>query len=133
MARWDSQVEAIVARCGTLVLRAARPGWDDARGYVFEADRPLLHFKVDKANLAAQPADAFEVLVWSKPRVLVVGTLAPASPEDIDRHLALLLARGWEESQARYALFDGRSKKPRPNNHVLTPVSMTVVPHDYGR
>lgn len=110
----------IVRDAGTLCLDVKDPGWDNARGYLFDPDSNTLYFPVSKKYLDDRELDRYEVLIWSQPRVLVVGRLSSATSEqDVGLASKLAAAMGWEPGKIDYMLFDQRHHKPRKNRHKL--------------
>jgi hypothetical protein len=61
----------IVRDTGMLCLDVANPGWDNARGYVFDPGADVLYFPVSKKYLDGRDLDRHEVLIWGQPRVIV--------------------------------------------------------------
>ena len=111
-----------------LCLDVKNPGWDDARGYVFDPDSNTLYFPVAKKYLDDRDLDRYEVLIWSQPRVLVVGRLSSAtSDKDVGLEIKLLAAQGWEAEKIDYMLFDRRHHRPRTNRHKLLIESVREV------
>jgi hypothetical protein len=82
----------LVRGAGTLCLNPEDPGWDNARGYLFDESSMALYFPVSQKYRPLQP-EGFRVLIWSQPRVVVTGDLQP--------------------EKARYMLVDQRTNKPR--------------------
>jgi len=110
----------IVCESDTLCLDVKDPGWDNARGYLFDSASNALYFPVSKKYLDDRSLDRYEVLIWSQPRVLVVGRLSPAtSDEDAEVQGKLAAAQGMEPDKIDYVLFDQRHHKPRKNRHKL--------------
>jgi len=120
MAELPSVLLNLVRRSGTLCLNVDDPGWDNARGYLFDASTATLYFPVSKKYLP-EDLNGFRVLIWSMPRVVVTGDLPPATSDD-DFTIQLSLARksGIEEEKARYILLDQRTKRPRTSRHKLS-------------
>jgi hypothetical protein len=113
MAVLPSELLNLVRRAGMLGLNVDDPGWDDARGYLFDESNATLYFPVSKKYLPEDLND-FRVLIRSEPRVLVIGDLLPAtSDDDFTIQLALALKSSMEEEKARYMLLDQRTKRPR--------------------
>src|SRR3954471_18531209 len=82
----DEVLEAI-RRSGHLCLDVSHPGWDNARGYLFDEENGTLYFPVAKKYLPADPS-SYRVLTWGQPKVLVTGELQPAiSDEDMTTQL----------------------------------------------
>lgn len=114
---WPSDLLALVKRTGMLCLNVKDPGWDDARGYLFDDDTATLYFPIAKKYLPEDPRRC-RVLIWSQPRVLVTGQLRPAtSDEDTALQLALAEKRGIDPEKARLMLLDQRSKKARKTRY----------------
>lgn len=103
-----------------LCLNVDDPGWDDARGYLFDEATATLYFPVAKKYLVADPS-RFRALIWCQPRVIVEGELHPAT-SDADTNLQLRLAEraGMDAEKARYMLVDERTKKARRTRYKLT-------------
>jgi hypothetical protein len=119
----------VVRANNTLCLNVKNPGWDDARGYLFDADSNALYFPISMKYLDDRPHDRYEVLIWAQPRVLVVGRLSPATSEpDIHIQRALATAQGMEAEKIDYMLFDQRHHKPRKNRHKLLIDSVHAAP-----
>jgi hypothetical protein len=110
----------VVRETNLLCLDVEHPGWDSARGYLLDSAANTLYFPVSRKYLQGRSLDRFEVLIWSQPRVLVVGRL-PSATSDHDAQVAaeLAAARGMEPDQIDYLLFDQRNRKPRKNRHKL--------------
>jgi hypothetical protein len=118
----------LVRRTRTLCLNVEDPGWDDARGYLFDETSATLYFLVSKKHLPSQP-EGFRVLILSKPRVIVTGDLHPASSDDDSAiQLSLAEAAGMEPGEAHYMLFDQRTKKPRRTRNKLLVRDLAVAP-----
>jgi hypothetical protein len=118
----------LVRRTGRLCLNVDDPGWDDARGYLFNEPTSTLYFPVSKRYLPTRP-EGFRVLVSSQPRVLVTGDLLPAtSQDDTDLQLALAEASGIEPDNARFMLLDQRTKKARRTRYKLRIRDLSVAP-----
>lgn len=119
MADLPSELLDLVRRAGVLCLNVGNPGWDDARGYLFDESTTTLYFAVSKKYLPEDLND-FRVLTWRKPRVLVTGDLLPAtSDDDFTIQLALARKSRMEEEKARYMLLDQRTKRPRRSRYKL--------------
>jgi hypothetical protein len=117
--RWDDELLALIRATGTLCLQVDDPGWDDARGYLFDESAMALYFPVAKKYLTP-PLSRYEVVIWSRPRVVVRGELQPAtSEEDTAAQLSLARAAGLEENAARYMLLDQRTQKARRTRYKL--------------
>jgi hypothetical protein len=118
----------VVRRAGRLCLSVEDPGWDNARGYLFEESRATLYFPVSRKYQPAQP-EGFRVLIWSRPRVIVTGDLHPAtSEEDVRIQLFLAEEKGMEPEKARYMLVDQRTNKPRATRHKLLIRNLSLAP-----
>jgi hypothetical protein len=117
--RWDDELLALIRATGTLCLQVDDPGWDDARGYLFDESAMALYFPVARKYLTP-PLSRYEVVIWSRPRVVVRGELQPAtSEEDTAAQLSLARAAGLEENAARYMLLDQRTQKARRTRYKL--------------
>jgi hypothetical protein len=124
---WPDHLVEVVRRTGTLCLNVDDPGWDDARGYLFDETTGSLYLPVSKKHLNRDLA-SFQVLLWSQPRILVTGELLPASSEhDIDVQLALASQAGMPPEKARYMLLDQRSMKPRKTRFKLVMRDLSVI------
>ncbi len=118
----------LVRRNGHLCLNVEDPGWDDARGYLFDEQTSSLYFPVSKRYLPANP-ECYRVLVTSQPRVLVTGDLTPATSEDDTAvQLALAEASGLAPDKARYMLLDQRTKKARRTRYKLRIRELIATP-----
>ena len=118
-ARWDADLLALIRATGTLCLQVDDPGWDDARGYLFDEPTMTMYFPVAKKYLSP-PLSQYEVLIWSRPRVVVRGELEPASSgADTATQLSLARAAGLDEDKARYMLLDQRTQKARRTRYKL--------------
>jgi hypothetical protein len=118
-SRSDDDLLALVRAAGTLCLQVDDPGWEDARGYLFDESAMTLYFPVAKNYLTA-PLSCYEVLIWSRPRVLVRGELQSArSDEDTATQLSLARASGLDDDAARYMLLDQRTQKARRTRYKL--------------
>jgi hypothetical protein len=109
----------LVRRTGRLCRNTANPGWDNARGYLFDEATAMLYFVASTRYLPERLED-FRVLIWSEPRVLVIGELMPATTED-DLTIQLSLAKrsGMGLEKARNMLLDQRTKRPRRSRYKL--------------
>lgn len=117
--RWDDVALDLIRRTGTLCLNVEDPGWDDARGYLFDESEMTMYFPVAKKYLTP-PLSDYEVLIWSQPRVLVRGALEHAiSERDTATQLSLAAARGLEPDKARYMLLDQRTQRARKTRYKL--------------
>jgi len=109
----------LVRRTGTLCLNVDDPGWDDARGYLFDESSATLYFPVSRKYRPAQP-EGFRVLIWSQPRVVVTGDLLPAGTDDeFAIQLSLVVRAGMKSEKARYMLLDQRTDRPRQTRFKL--------------
>ncbi|HXQ44304.1 MAG TPA: hypothetical protein VN816_06670 [Acidimicrobiales bacterium] len=125
---WPDDLIALVTRSGTLCLDVDDPGWDSARGYLFDQTSATLYLPVAKKFLAGDLAH-FQVLIWSQPRLLVTGELSPAtSAEDLTIQRALAEYRGMALDKAEYMLLDQRTKKPRKIRYKLVIQELSLVP-----
>ena len=116
---WDDDLLDLIKVSGHLCLEVDDPGWEDARGYLFNESTMTLYFPVAKKYLT-RPLSHFEVLIWGRPQVLVRGELqAATSEEDTATQLALARAAGLDEDKARYMLLDQRTQKVRRTRHKL--------------
>jgi hypothetical protein len=103
----------LVRGAGTLCLNPEDPGWDNARGYLFDESSMALYFPVSQKYRPLQP-EGFRVLIWSQPRVVVTGDLHPArGDDDVAIQLSLAERKGMQPEKARYMLVDQRTNKPR--------------------
>jgi hypothetical protein len=110
----------IVRENSTLCLDVEDPGWDNARGYLFDTNSNALYFPVSKKYLHGRTLSRYEVLIWSLPRVIAAGRLLPAtSDEDATVQAKLAAAQGMNPGEIDYLLFDQRHHKPRANRHKL--------------
>jgi hypothetical protein len=117
--RWDDDLLALIRATGTLCLQVDDPGWDDARGYLFDESAMTLYFPVARKYLTP-PLSGYEVVIWSRPRLVVRGELQPAtSEEDTATQLSLARAAGLDEKEARYMLLDQRTQKARRTRYKL--------------
>ena len=117
--RWSDDLIGLVRRTGTLCLNVDDPGWDDARGYLFDDATTTMYFPVAKKYLAGDPA-RYQVLIWSQPKVVVTGELLPAqSDEDAATQLALAENGGKSPEKARFMILDKRTMKPRKTRYKL--------------
>jgi hypothetical protein len=117
--RWDGDLLALIRATGHLCLRVDDPGWENARGYLFDQSAMTLYFPVAKKYLTP-PLSQYEVLIWSQPRVVVRGELQPAtSEEDTATQLSLARAAGLDANTARYMLLDQRTQKARKTRYKL--------------
>ncbi len=106
-------------RTDRLCLNIDDPGWDDARGYLFDEATATLYFPVAKRYLPER-GEGFRVLIWSQPRIIVTGDLLPAtSDDDFILQLSLAEAQAMQPDKARFMLLDQRTKKPRRSRHKL--------------
>jgi hypothetical protein len=117
--RWDDDLLALITVTGHLCLQVDDPGWEDARGYLFDESAMTLYFPVAKKYLTP-PLSQYEVIIWSQPRVVVRGELQPAtSEEDTATQLSLARAAGLDANTARYMLLDQRTHKARRTRYKL--------------
>ena len=117
--RWDDDLLAVIKGSGTLCLQTDDPGWEDARGYLFDESAMTLYFPVAKKYLRS-PLSRYEVLIWNQTRVIVRGELEPAtSEEDTATQLSLPRASGLDEDTARNILLDQRTRKARRTRYKL--------------
>jgi hypothetical protein len=105
---------------GTLCLDVENPGWDNARGYLFDSDTRTMFFPIAKKYLERRDLERYEVLVWTQPRIIVTGCLSAASSDE-DARIQTELARATDltAAQIERMLFDGRNNKPRKNRYKL--------------
>jgi len=116
---WDDDLLALIRATRTLCLQVEDPGWENARGYLFDEPAMTLYFPVAKKYLTP-PLARYEVLVWSQPRVVVRGELqAATSEEDTAIQLSLARAGGLDEDTVRYMLLDQRTQKARRTRYKL--------------
>jgi hypothetical protein len=117
--RWDDDLLALIRASGTLCLQVDDPGWENARGYLFDEPAMTLYFPVAKKYLTF-PLAQYEVIIWSQPRVVVRGELQPAtSEEDTATQLSLARAAGFDADKASYMLLDQRTQKARRTRYKL--------------
>ena len=117
--RWNAELLALIRATGHLCLQVDDPGWENARGYLFDESGMTLYFPVAKKYLTP-PLSQNEVLILSQPKVVARGELQPAtSEEDTATQLSLARAAGLEASKARYMLLDQRTQKARRTRHEL--------------
>jgi hypothetical protein len=117
--RWDDDLLALIKASGHLCLQVDDPGWEDARSYLFDESTMTLYFPVAKKYLSPLLSE-YEVLIWSKPQVLVRGELKAATSEgDTATQLALARAADLGENEACYMLLDQRTQKARKTRHKL--------------
>lgn len=110
----------IVRAHSMLCLSASAPAWENVRGYLFDPAANVLYFPVSAKYLEGRSTDRYEVLIWSQPRVLVVGRLSPAaSDEEAATQRELAAEQGMDPDTIDYLLFDRRNHKPRKNRHKL--------------
>jgi hypothetical protein len=118
MADLSRDLLNLVRGTGTLCLDVDDPGWDNARGYLFDESTATLYFPVSKRYLPER-GNHFQVLIWSQPRVVATGDLFPAT-SDVDLDVQLSLAeRRLAPDEARYMLLDQRTKRPRRSRYKL--------------
>ena len=119
MADLPSELLNLVRRTGILCLNPEDPGWDNARGYLFDEITATLYFPVSRRYLPERLED-FRVLIRSEPRVVVTGDLLPAtSDDDFTIQLSLAERSGMGLAKARYMLLDQRTKRPRRSRYKL--------------
>ena len=117
--RWNAELLALIRATGHLCLQVDDPGWENARGYLFDESGMTLYFPVAKKYLTP-PLSQYEVLILSQPKVVARGELQPAtSEEDTATQLSLARAAGLEANKARYMLLDQRTQKARRTRHKL--------------
>lgn len=117
--RWDDDLLALIGATGHLCLQVDDPGWENARGYLFDESAMTLYFPVAKKYLTP-PLSQYEVIIWSEPPVVVCGELQPAtSEEDTATQLSLARAADLDENTARYMLLDQRTQKARRTRYKL--------------
>ena len=117
----------LVRRAGTLCLNVESPGWDDARGYLFDDAHATLYFPVAKKYLTDDLA-SFRVLIWSEPRVLATGELYPAtSDQDLETQIALAGQTGIPLHEAQLMLLDQRTKRVRKARHRLVLRELSIA------
>ena len=116
----DSKLLDIVSESRTLCLDIAKPGWDDARGYLYDPEGGTLFFPVSRKYFDGRDLNQYEVLIWSQPRVLAVGRLSQAtSPSDIETQRRLAIGDGRDLAKVEFMLFEQRHDNPRKNRHKL--------------
>ena len=110
----------LVAVWGVLCLDVSNPGWDNARGYLFDSGTQTMFFPVAKKYLEGRDLERYEVLVWSRPRIIAIGRLSTATSDE-DSRIQTVLARSTDlnAAQIKLMLFDGRNNKPRKNRYKL--------------
>ena len=117
--RWNAELVALIRATGRLCLQVDNPGWENARGYLFDESGMTLYFPVAKKYLTP-PLSQYEVLILSQPKVVARGELRPAtSEEDTATQLLLARAAGLEANKARYMLLDQRTQKARRTRYKL--------------
>jgi len=110
----------LVGARGILCLEVQNPGWDNARGYLFDSGTRTMFFPVAKKYLEGRDLERYEVLIWSQPRIIVIGRLSDAaSDEDSRIQTELALAADFSAAQIKLMLFDARNHKPRKNRYKL--------------
>jgi hypothetical protein len=121
--RQDGHVDRLlrlVADSGVLCLDVSNPGWDNARGYLFDSGTRTMFFPVAKKFLVGRNLERYEVLVWSQPRIIAIGRLSAAtSDEDSRTQTGLARLTDLNPAQIKLMLFDGRNNKPRKNRYKL--------------
>ena len=126
MAAPPSELLDVVRHNDRLCLNVDDPGWDDARGYLFDEATLTMYFPVAKKYLP-ESGDGFRVLIWSEPRVVVIGELHPARyDDDLTKQLSLAEAQGMRAEEAWFMLLDQRTKKPRRTRHKLVIKSIAL-------
>jgi hypothetical protein len=110
----------LVGARGTLCLDVENPGWDNARGYLFDSGTQTMFFPVAKKFLEGRDLDRYEVLIWSQPRMIAIGRLSAATSDD-DARIQTEVARATDLNAAeiKLMLLDGRNNKPRKNRYKL--------------
>jgi hypothetical protein len=63
--RWDDDLLALIRATGHLCLQVEDPGWENARGYLFDEPAITLYFPVAKKCLTP-PLSGYEVLILSQ-------------------------------------------------------------------
>ncbi len=110
----------VVRAAHLLCLDTSNPGWDNARGYLFDTGSGELYFPVSARYLHDRKLDHYEVLIWSHPRLLVAGPLSSATSDlDVQLQADLASARGMAPDKIDIMLFDQRNHKPRKHRHKL--------------
>jgi hypothetical protein len=123
------QLLPLVGARGILCLDVENPGWDNARGYLFEHRTRTLYFPVAKKYLERRDLERYEVLVWSQPRVIAIGRLSAAtSDEDARIQTELAGATDLNAAQIKLMLFDGRNNRPRKNRYKFVLESLREAP-----
>jgi hypothetical protein len=79
--RWNAELFALIRATGHLCLQVDNPGWENARGYLFDESGMTLYFAVAKKYLTP-PLSQYEVLILSHPKVVARGELQPATSEE---------------------------------------------------
>ena len=110
----------LVGARGILCLEVENPGWDNARGYLFDSGTRTMFFPVAKRYLERRDLERYEVLVWSQPRIIALGRLSAATSDE-DSRIQIELARATDLNavQIKLMLFNGRNNKPRKNRYKL--------------
>ena len=105
---------------GILCLEVENPGWDNARGYLFDSGTRTMFFPIAKKYLERRDLERYEVLVWTQPRIIATGRLSAATSDE-DARIQTELARATDLSaaQIKLMLFDGRNHKPRKTRYKL--------------
>ena len=124
----SSELLTLVKRTRHLCLDVTKPSWDGARGYLFDEETTTLFFPMAKKNLRSDPS-CFQVVIWSRPRVLLTGELRSATSE-VDTALQLVLAErgGMSKDKAEFMLLDQRTKKARRTRYKLVVHEMRAIP-----
>jgi hypothetical protein len=118
-SRWDDDLLALIRATEHLCLQVDDPGWENARGYLFDEPAMTLYFPVAKKYLTLTLSQ-YDVIIWSQPRVVVRGELQPAtSEEDTATQLSLARGAGMDANKARYMLLDQRTQKARRTRYKL--------------
>lgn len=125
---WSSELLTLVRGAGHLCLDVTNPNWDGARGYLFHEETTTLFFPVAKKYLPEDPSRC-QVLIWSRPRVLLTGELRQATSEaDAALQLALAERDGMPKDKAEFMLLDQRTKKARRTRYKLVVHEMRAIP-----
>ncbi len=124
----EQQLRVIAVR-DVLCLDVENPGWDNARGFLFDSGARTMFFPVAKKFLEGRDLERYEVLVLSRPRMIAMGRLSPAASDE-DARTQAELARGTDlnADQIKLMLFDGRNGKPRKNRYRLVLDSLREAP-----
>ena len=124
----EQQLRVIAVR-DVLCLDVENPGWDNARGFLFDSSAQTMFFPVAKKYLEGRDLERYEVLVLSRPRMIAMGRLSPATSDE-EARIQAELARGTDlnADQIKLMLFDGRNGKPRKNRYRLVLDSLREAP-----